>query len=64
MGFDQVGPAAYNPKIPAIKNKNPECNFVSSKIKRHLFEQTNYAHNNMCWAQNPGPGIYDFDKQG
>lgn len=38
MGFDQVGPAAYNPKIPAIKNKNPECNFVSSKIKRHLFE--------------------------
>lgn len=22
------------------------------------------AHNNMCWAKNPGPGVYDFDKQG
>jgi hypothetical protein len=31
-------------------------------VDRKLFEQTNYRHNNQCWAKNPGPGVYDFDK--
>ena len=22
------------------------------------------AHNNMCWASNPGPGVYDYEKAG
>jgi len=63
-GFDQVGPAAYNPKQPTIRQRNPEFDFTTSKINRQLFEQTNLAHNDKCWAQNPGPGVYDFDKMG
>jgi hypothetical protein len=63
-GFDQVGPAAYNPKVPVLHPRFPEHNFTTSKVKRQLFEQTNMAHNNMCWAQNPGPGVYDFEKAG
>ena len=31
-------------------------------MDRKLFEQTNYRHNNQCWAKNPGPGVYDFEK--
>jgi len=22
------------------------------------------AHNEMCWASNPGPGVYDYEMQG
>lgn len=38
--------------------------FANSKIERKLFTQHNMAHNDMCWASNPGPGVYDFDKPG
>ena len=37
-GFDQVGPAAYNPKQPTIRQRNPEFDFTTSKINRQLFE--------------------------
>ncbi len=37
-GFDQVGPAAYNPKQPTIRQRNPEFDFTASKINRQLFE--------------------------
>mmetsp|Transcript_9990 Transcript_9990/g.15113 ORF Transcript_9990/g.15113 Transcript_9990/m.15113 type:complete len:199 (+) Transcript_9990:258-854(+) len=61
-GQDTVGPAAYNPKIPTVKQNAPEFDFATSKIDRKIFEQHNMAHNNMCWAKNPGPGVYDFEK--
>jgi len=59
-----VGPAAYNPKIPAIKQHAPEFDFTLSKVDRKIFAQNNMAHNDMCWANNPGPGVYDFQKLG
>ena len=57
IGMDQVGPAAYNPKVPSVKTKYPEVNFTSSKVKSEPCEPAKPP-------ANPGPGIYDFDKQG
>jgi hypothetical protein len=42
----------------------PQYQFNLSKVNRRLFEQTNYRHNDKPWANNPGPGVYDFEKLG
>lgn len=62
--YDTVGPAAYNPKSQATKKQTPQYEFHQSKVQRTIFKQTNMAHNNMCWASNPGPGVYDYEKTG
>lgn len=63
-GFDQVGPAAYTPQVPKIHPQYPQYQFHLSKVNRRLFEQTNYQHNDKPWSNNPGPGVYDFNKLG
>lgn len=62
--FDFVGPAAYNPKQQAIRKQQPQYEFYQSKVQRTIFKQHNMKHNNMCWASNPGPGVYDYEKAG
>lgn len=62
--YDTVGPAAYNPKSQATRKQTPQYEFHQSKVQRTIFKQTNMAHNDMCWASNPGPGVYDYEKPG
>jgi len=38
FGMDQVGPAAYNPKVTETKFKSTETNFTISGVKRETFE--------------------------
>jgi len=61
---DTVGPAAYNPKKTSTLKQNPQYEFHQSKVQRVIFKQTNMAHNEMTWANNPGPGVYDYEHQG
>ena len=63
-GFDKVGPAGYNPKVPTVKPQAPIHDFTKSKIQRKLFEYHEQAHNNQTWDKNPGPGVYDYTKLG
>jgi hypothetical protein len=59
LGFDQVGPALYNPKQDAHKHVAAENNFASSKQKRHLWDPVNRAENEFVSREIPGPGKYE-----
>ena len=59
LGFDQVGPALYNPKQDAHKPVAPENNFAASKQKRSLWEPVNRAENEYVSRDLPGPGKYE-----
>lgn len=59
LGFDQVGPALYNPKQDAHKQVAPENNFAASKGKRSLWEPVNRAENEYVSREIPGPGKYE-----
>lgn len=48
----------YNPKYDSTKYKSTEVDFVANKIQRKTFDPTNDQ------KVNPGPGFYDFEKQG
>jgi hypothetical protein len=63
-GFDMVGPAAYHPNADTNHTLHPQYQFHMSKINRKLWQQTNMAENDKPWANNPGPGVYDWDKLG
>jgi len=55
FGMDQVGPAAYNPKVQQVKNKTMEVDFVTTKIPRKTFVPTE------AQKVHPGPGVYDYE---